>query len=298
MKKSKFVKAFKANWKNILSVVLVGALLIGSVVGVTSLLNKDTKKIPSWAFGVGGINEQGNHVESKTSIYTKDMFECQGLSIEPDFEATGTYKVFYYDQNKNFIDSTDELKAEDGVYNKADTYVFAKYARIMITPGIPTDEDGNEVEDFKIRFYEVSGYVNDYSITVSKDQRINYAKMFEEQTNVAVLLGEGNCTPAEGEYSAASTGVYWYERVDVKDAERVVVKVKDSTLSNVVTVGSTEFTFPTLYAYGSSRDVLKNYEVVDSSNGCTYVAFDVSAYDSVILYSDVNSVDVLEMFVF
>ena len=88
---SKLRRKFK--WKNIISFVLVGVLLVGAVAGLGSVFNKDTKTISSTAFAVGGINEKGNYVESKTSIYTKDMFECQGLSIEPDFEATGTTGV-------------------------------------------------------------------------------------------------------------------------------------------------------------------------------------------------------------
>ena len=166
---SKFRRKFK--WKNILSFVLVGVLLVGAVAGLGSVFNKDTKTISSSAFSVGGINAQGNYEKTDLSIYTKDMFECQGLSIEPDFEATGTYKVFYYDSNKNFIGATDELNAEDGVYTKGDKFVLAQYARVMITPDVPTDEDGKEVEDFKIRFYEVTSYAGDYTITVSKEQK-------------------------------------------------------------------------------------------------------------------------------
>lgn len=177
-----FKRKFK--WKNILSFVLVGVLLIGSVAGLGAIFNKDTKTISSTAFAVGCINEQGNYAESKTSIYTKDMFECQGLSIEPDFEATGTYKVFYYDENKNFIGATEDLYAEDGVYNKGNSFPFAKYARIMITPDVPTADDGKEVKDFKIRFYEVYGYANEYNITVDKKQEYK----LDDLTNYAETL--------------------------------------------------------------------------------------------------------------
>ena len=173
---SKLRRKFKL--KNIISFVLVGVLLVGAVAGLGSVFNKDTKTIYSSAFSVGGINDNGNYVESKTSIYTKDMFECQGLSIEPDFEATGTFKVFYYNADKNFIGATDELKAEDGVYTKGDTFAVARYARIMITPDVPVDEDGIEEEDFKIRLYEVNSYASDYKISVDKKQNAEKLNMF------------------------------------------------------------------------------------------------------------------------
>ena len=167
---SRFKRKIKINWKNIISFVLVGALLFGVVAGLSSIFGKDTKTISSMAFAVGSINEQGNYEKSDLSIYTKDMFACQGLSIEPDFEATGAYQVFFYDEDKNFIGATDIMEAEEGVYKKSNDFAYAKYCRIVITPDVPNDEDGNPEEDFKIRFYEVVGYADDYNITVNKKQ--------------------------------------------------------------------------------------------------------------------------------
>ena len=224
---SRFKRKFK--WKNILSFVLVGVLLVGAVAGLGSIFGKDTKTISSTAFSVGGINEQGNYVESKTSIYTKDMFECQGLSIEPDFEATGTYKVFYYSENKNFLGSTDVMNAEDGVYNKGDTFAVAKYARIMITPDVPVDEDGNEVEDFKIRFYDVAGYANEYTISVDKKQKfesvseINFFAINEARIDKMIdnsqTLGSALATKDAG--SMDTLGIC--EDVDVTYGETVTI---------------------------------------------------------------------------
>ena len=161
----------KIKWKNLLSGALCLLLVVGAVMGITTLTGKDTIPIRSTAFSVGGINDDGNYVKTDTSIYTKDMFECQGLTIEPDFEATGTYQVFYYDSNKNFIGATEVMNAEDGVYTKADTFTLAQYARIMITPAVPVDEDAEEDEAFRIRFYEVTSYAGDYTITVDKKQK-------------------------------------------------------------------------------------------------------------------------------
>ena len=170
--------------KSIISGILLVTIIAGVLALAGSILGKDTKTISSTAFSVGAIDDSGNFEKSDVSIYTKDMFECQGLSIEPDFEATGTYKVFYYDSNKNFIGATDELNAEDGVYTKGNSFPFAKYARIMITPDVPTADDGKEVKDFKIRFYEVYGYANEYNITVDKKQEYK----LDDLTNYAETL--------------------------------------------------------------------------------------------------------------
>ena len=62
------------------------------------------------------------------------------------------------------------MNAGAGAYVKGDDFPLAKYARIVITPEVPTDDTGAAVEDFKIGTFDIMGYVNDYTITVSKTQ--------------------------------------------------------------------------------------------------------------------------------
>ena len=219
--------------KSIISGILLVAIIAGVLALAGSLLGKETKTISSTQFSVGGINDQGNYVESKTSIYTKDMFECQGLSIEPDFEATGTYKVFYYDSNKNFIGATDELNAEDGVYTKGDAFFSAHYARIMITPDVPVDEDGKEVEDFKIRFYEVAGYASDYTITVNKKQEFEVENYFlVDSTKVGMFIDStGNTVGSALVFKTDESGTYNSSQVvDCKGWRNVEIQSSEGRL--------------------------------------------------------------------
>ena len=160
----------KIKWKNLLSTVLAVLLFAGAFIGIVNVSNRDTKSVSALSFKLGAVDETGIFVKSETSIYTKDMFECQGLKIEPDFEATSTYQVFYYGEDKTFLGATDTLKASDGIYEMGDEFAEAKYARIVITPETPVDEDGKLVKDFKIHSYQVAGYANDYTITVNKNQ--------------------------------------------------------------------------------------------------------------------------------
>ena len=125
----------------IISFVLALVLFVGSIIGITAIANKKTKSVGSTAFKVGGINDNGEYVKTDTSIYTKDYIECQGLTIEPTFEAIGEYRVFYYDAEKQFMGATETMNASSGSYSKNDTYRFAKYCRIMITP-FSADENG------------------------------------------------------------------------------------------------------------------------------------------------------------
>lgn len=168
-------------WRNVLIITLVAVLGIGAIAGISTIAKNDKKTISSVAFKRGALNDLGFYVESDQSIYTKDLIECQGLEIEPDFETLGTYQVFYYDCNKLFMGKTDKINSQtDGVYVKGDSFGFAQYCRIVITPAPETDEDGNVDEDFKIAFYEVASYANKYKITVNKDQKeIGLENFFE-----------------------------------------------------------------------------------------------------------------------
>ena len=159
-------------WKNVLIITLVAVLGIGAIAGISSIAKQETKTISSTAFSRGALNQNGFYVESDKSIYTKNLFECQGLEIEPDFETIGNYQVFYYDAEKRFMGTTKPFSAqEDGVYVKGEDFPYAKYCRIVITPTPEKDEDGKVDEDFKINFYEVYNYANKYKISVNKDQK-------------------------------------------------------------------------------------------------------------------------------
>jgi hypothetical protein len=287
----------KIKWKNILSFFLVGVLLVGAVAGLASVFDKDTKTISSMAFGVGGINEQGNYVDSKTSIYTKDMFACQGLTIEPDFEATGTYKVFYYGEDKNFIGATDVMNSEDGVYNKASTFLIAKYARIVITPDVPTNDEGDEEEDFKIRFYEVTGYASDYNITVNKKQDYNFEKILKDYNNVASVLGQGTYDTVNGSgFFSTTSPFYFFDDVDVSNANVLILKVKTSTLSANDEYAGVTITYPSIYNTVSHELINLSYSVAYTVDEFSYLTYDVSSLTSVCGCVDIASIDILEIY--
>ena len=137
----KFIR--RIPWRDILIFVLVGTFVIGGLVGITSAIKNDKTEISNIEFKRGALDANGLYVESKTSIYTKDLIECVGLEIEPDFEVSGNYQVFYYDTNKQFLGASPLMDAQTGgVYVKGNEYPLAVYCRIVISPEAPEDEDG------------------------------------------------------------------------------------------------------------------------------------------------------------
>ena len=185
-------------WVDVLIVILVSALMIGGIAAITKAAKEDKKTISSTEFKRGALDANGLYVESDTSIYTKDLIECVGLEIEPDFEVSGDYQVFYYGTDKSFIGASALMDAQtDGVYIKGNEYPLAKYCRIVISPAAPEDEDGDVEEDWKIKFYEVAGFADDYTIRVDKKQKIDYSKidLLEGQR-----IYEGFCNTIHDDY--------------------------------------------------------------------------------------------------
>ena len=159
----------KKKTKEFISLILVIVLIAGIAGIVTSQTKKETKEISTFAFEVGGIDAAGEHVDSKTSLYTPELFECRGLNVVPDFEYDGTYTVYLYNLNKEFIASSGELSDE---YTLEDDR--ACFARIQITPEPPA-----ETNDFKLYFYDVYTYASQLTINVSKDQSIAELNLFK-----------------------------------------------------------------------------------------------------------------------
>ena len=191
-------KKIKKNWKSILSVVVVIALLMGTLGLVIGLGNRNTRTtINSSAFSRGSLNSSGKYVESNQSIYTKEAFGCIGLRVAPDFEFNGTYDVFYYDYNDKLVDSKIGL---DSIYEE--DYPLSMMARIVIHPNIPEGENASE---YKIKWYEVSSIANMFDITVNENQEWSYSsnnlyddtkaiydKSFDIQSNTKVEIKDNN----------------------------------------------------------------------------------------------------------
>ena len=229
-------KKLKTNFKQIISAVLVCVLFIGIIGGLSSILTNDMKKISPLSFDVGALDSVGKEKKSNTDLYTKEYFECQGLTIEVDLDSELKYKVFYYRDDKSFINSTGTLT---DTYEKGDDFANAKYARVMVTP---TLEEG----DKKLTSLNKYKYAKNITIEVYKDQtyeapliaidesvRDNYAKDIEGITYNAVLMHDAPFVPANmNEYSGKNIRRVCIPVVGVVD------HTKDATFSLYVLKGS------------------------------------------------------------
>ena len=183
----------KSKFKSIIGAVLGIALLVGSVAGVAAFAKRDTKTIGSSAFSRGAVNiETGSYEKSETTLYTEDLIPCVGLEITPDFDSDVSYRVFFYNMDKQFIGYTKEYKDAEVFANSVPDSAW--YCRIMLIPS-GLDEDGKAIKDFKIKFWETYKYASDLKIKVAKDQS-------ESVHNIYANAPSYNLS---GEYDASST---------------------------------------------------------------------------------------------
>ena len=145
--------------KLVFAVLLIGGIIFACV----KFFDRDTKTISMFEFEVGAIDENGDYKQDKQSICTKEMFSCAGLNVEPSFEYSGTYRIFFYNMDRDFICSTESLTK---VYTE-EIPAAARYARVVITPDAPLDEDASS---FSINYFEKFGYAREVTVSVSKNQ--------------------------------------------------------------------------------------------------------------------------------
>jgi len=157
----------KGTWKKILAGALAVVLGVGAIAGVSALIgNKadDDGKIvinPKWS--IGGLDNQGKYEESDATLYTKDAFECQGLTIKPNFDSNVKYQIFFYDELGEFVESSSLLESS---YDSS-IPVGATHARLELTP--IWDEDVKE-KDRVIKWYNKHQWTNNLEIKVNEEQ--------------------------------------------------------------------------------------------------------------------------------
>ena len=153
----------KKKTKKFLTILLSIVLTVGIITaGVFLLKPKDTKRIYP-TYHIGSVNnETGLYLESDDAIYS-DLFECQGLKIEPNFNSKVSYSVYFYRFDESLVDSELNLTT---TYEAPENDIV-KYARIVIMP----DRGDKSEEDYKIWFWNILGIADDIKVSVNTKQK-------------------------------------------------------------------------------------------------------------------------------
>ena len=232
----------KISWKGILAAVLSVLVVTGAIVGIVKLTGKDTRSIGGGVFSVGGIDAAtGKATTSTVSIYTKDKIACQGLVIEPEFDSTCTYQVFFYNEDDKLVGNT---AVRDDKFLTSELPACAQFARFVIYPST-LGEDGKPIEDFKVSFFDVREIANNLTITVNKEQPAPnvVANVLKLDYSDAIVYPPVSSILIEGAiYDAKTPG--WGGIVAEKESNVLVLRVANlSVLKGTLSGESVEIYF-------------------------------------------------------
>ena len=126
-------------------------------VSIKVLSNEKTKTLGSnvFTYSIGLLDESGEYEKGTSSIYTKDYYSVDGLTIELKEDADVTYKLFFFDEDKEYVSSTSDLSA---TFDNTKIPEKAEYFKIVITP----------TNDAEVSLFEVNNYAKQLTVTIDK----------------------------------------------------------------------------------------------------------------------------------
>ena len=108
----KHIKSDKLKWViTFVSIALILGLLISVIVGLSNL--QPTKNVGSLDYSISSIDTTtGKVIDSNQNIVMKNLGNVDGMEITLDEDAQITYKVAFYDENKDFVSITDKQSTD------------------------------------------------------------------------------------------------------------------------------------------------------------------------------------------
>lgn len=151
----------KANGNKVATVVLsvvcgvMAVVLSGVIVKMTR--DEKTKDVGGWTqYEIGLLNEtDGEEVKGTTSIRTKKFITTDGFKVEVIDDASVTYTLVFYDEDKKFLSASTDLTSD---FDGTAIPEGAKYVKVEITPK----------NDPEVSWTEIGGYEKQLTITVNK----------------------------------------------------------------------------------------------------------------------------------
>lgn len=156
-----FKTKFSNKTKSIATLVAFGLIAIVLVAfGIKINAQNKTVSLDGLSYAVGTINSTNGKInESNYSLYSKKLGKVDGLEIKLKDNASITYKVAFYDEDKEFI-SISTAQSDD--FDNSDIANSAVYFRVVITP--------NEVDEepVKVTVLNMFKYANMLTVTYNK----------------------------------------------------------------------------------------------------------------------------------
>ena len=140
--------------KNGVIIFLSGLVILAVTAAAFAFSKIDSFELDTINYQIAGVTEEGAVESSDKSSLVSSLVEVDGLKITVADNAKAGYVVHYYDEEKEYISSSDVLDVD---YSLAAPET-AKYARIEIVP----------VDDNYISIFEKAEYTSQITVNVAK----------------------------------------------------------------------------------------------------------------------------------
>jgi len=139
--------------------VILGLLLVLVISAVISLgvrlgQSQTYTSLSSSDYVVGSLDDTGAFVKDGGCIVTEEYFEIDGLKVEVKEDADLAYRIFFYDENKEFISATNNF----GVTYNGVIPETAEYFKITINP----------TNDSDISQWDIINYSSQVNVSIYK----------------------------------------------------------------------------------------------------------------------------------
>lgn len=140
--------------KNGVIIFLSGLVILAVTAAAFAFSKIDSFSLDTINYQIASIDDKGAVETSDKSSLVSSLVEVDGLEITVEDNAKAGYIVHYYDENKEYVSSTEKLDVDYSLTAPEK----AKYARIEI---VPTDDN-------YISIFEKSEYASQINVNVAK----------------------------------------------------------------------------------------------------------------------------------
>lgn len=157
-------KKVSSKWK-VVCLIIVGVLAMiltfGLIAGFVRDAGDDRKQVAGagYHWEIGSLDAAGKETDGDTScVRTKNYYSADDLDINLEKDATITYVVYFFDEDKNFLAVSAEQTDDFDMSEAPETDVEIEYFKIVVTPKA----------DAEVSALEIQGYIEQLEATVNK----------------------------------------------------------------------------------------------------------------------------------
>ena len=144
----------KPKWKWITAGIVMLLLVAAVTVLAVTLAKVPVGTLTATEYRIGTLSVNGNFEESKNAVVTKDFVNAENFSVKLTKEAKVTYKIAFYDADKDFIEMTEELSEN---YNPTSLPEGAMYFKLTVIPTETKDLKTSDIKDIVTQLTVIYG---------------------------------------------------------------------------------------------------------------------------------------------